>query len=185
MNIIALDVSLKCSGVAIHDGSSTPRVRRIHPRGKYARPGPRRLLYHDEALRQILETRDGWDLAVIEDYPFGVKGKGVRSLAELGGVVRLRLHRSGIPIVEFNPSKLKILARGKGNVKKNAVAIAAVRRLDYQGDDDNEADALWLLEAARQAYRLPGAVQLPQSHLRALEGVMWPVIAPLAREFSG
>ena len=176
MRVVALDVSLTCTGVAIRDPDAvfdSPETRQIKPPAKYARPGPERLWYHDEELRKLLaDSRP--DLVVIEGYPFGVKGKGARSLAELGGVVRLRLHRAGVPFVEVNPSKLKILARGTTKVKKEAVTIAAVRRLGYQGDDNNEADALWLLEFVLQHYALSGRADLPKSHTRALRGISWP-----------
>lgn len=178
MKIIALDVSLTCTGVAIRNplGLDMPESRQIRPRGKYAKPGPERLLYHDEELRKLLEDDGPPSLVVIEDYPHGIRGKGVRSLAELGGVVRLRLFRSGIPFVEVNPSKLKILARGTAKTTKEAVLIAAVRRLNYQGEDNNEADALWLLQFALQHYDLPGRADLPKSHTRALRGINWPAV---------
>ena len=80
-----------------------------------------------------------------------------------------------VPVVEISPSALKKLATGKGNSPKDAVLAAAIQRLGYKGHDHNEADALWLLEAAQQHYGRCTVV-LPKTHLKALEAIEWPVI---------
>lgn len=46
---------------------------------------------------------------------------------------------------------VKKLATGKGNASKAAMVAAAQARWPGCGDDDNEADALWIAEAARVA----------------------------------
>lgn len=55
-------------------------------------------------------------------------------------------------VTMVNASTLKKYATGKGNASKPLVLTEAVRRLDYPGSDNNEADALWLADmGARMA----------------------------------
>jgi Holliday junction resolvasome RuvABC endonuclease subunit len=89
-------------------------------------------------------------------------------------VIRLALHEAGIPFAVVQPSTLKRLATGKGNAGKDEVLAAAIRRLGFDGHDNNEADALWLLAAGHVWYGAPGAPQLPASHREALAKVQWP-----------
>lgn len=59
-------------------------------------------------------------------------------------------------------------ATGKGGAAKAQVLAEAIRRLDYQGHDHNEADALWLADmgARLHGYNRPA---LPGAHLKALD----------------
>ena len=109
---------------------------------------------------------------MIEGYAYA-RANQAHQIGELGGVVRLALSDRGVPVVEVSPSSLKKLATGKGNASKDAVLAEAMRRLGYQGSDNNEADALWLLEMARQALDLPGAVDLPKAHRSAVDPEKW------------
>ena len=43
-------------------------------------------------------------------------------------------------------------ATGKGSAGKPAMIKAAKDKLGYPGNDDNEADALWMLELAQSEY---------------------------------
>ena len=67
-----------------------------------------------------------------------------------------------------NAATLKTYATGKGNASKSLVLVEAVKRLGYDGYDNNEADALWLADigARLHGYQRPA---LPAAHLRALE----------------
>ena len=170
MRIIALDISLANTGVATQDPDGAYSIK---PKPLRLR-GPERLLYFENELLKLLRLGGAPAAAVIEDYPWGVRGKGARSVAELHGVIRLTLYKQSVPLVLVNPTKLKLLATGRGNAKKEVVLLAASRRLDYLGEDNNVADALWLLQFAQQHYDLPGRVDLPKTHLRALRGIEWP-----------
>ena len=165
MRVVGLDPSLTATGVAVD--SLIPYVI-SPPRGDR---GATRLAYLDKRIR---ETVYGADLVVIEGYSYGSKGAAAYQLGELGGVIRLAFHQMDIPVAVVAPPTVKMLATGKGNAKKEAVLAAAIRRLDYPGSDSNCSDALWLLQAALIHYGLPGAVELPKSHLRALAKIQWP-----------
>lgn len=117
------------------------------------------------------------DLVVIEGYSFGSGRAGgtthAHALGELGGAVRLELWDRGIPYVDVPPASLKKYATGRGNANKEQVLVAAVRRLDYQGADPNEADALWLREMGCDAYQTRPP-RVPAAHQEALHAVPWP-----------
>ncbi|MCE2456177.1 MAG: crossover junction endodeoxyribonuclease RuvC [Gemmatimonadetes bacterium] len=166
MRVVALDPSLAATGVAVDPGIP-PHVI-APPRGVV---GAARLAHIDQRIREAV---DGADLVVLEGYSYGSKGTAAYQLGELGGVIRLALHRMRTPLAVVSPAAVKMLATGRGNAAKEAVFAAAIRRLGYQGSSTHEADALWLLEAALQRYGLPGAVKLPKTHLRALGKIAWP-----------
>lgn len=168
MNILALDLSLTRTGLA------TPNAHAdvLAPPKGYDR-GVRRLHWIEEKVLGIVSMLR-IDLVVLEGYSFGSKGAAVFNIAELGGVIRLALFRRGVPFVEIPPAVVKKLATGKGNASKDLVLVEAVKRLGYEGSDNNESDALWLREAALHHYGLPGRTELPKVHLEALRTVEWP-----------
>lgn len=174
MNLLALDLSLTSTGWAANDGNARSKSGTVSFPGR----GVARLAAATEWVDSMLS---GWEprLVVIEGYAFG-RPQQASHIGELGGVVRLHLYRQRVPFVELPPACRAKLATGKGNAGKEQVLVEAVRRLGYQGHSNDEADALWLLQAALITYRQGGAVQLPQAHLDALKKIEWPA-APLAR----
>lgn len=51
-----------------------------------------------------------------------------------------------IPLIGLGVGEIKIHATGRGNADKPAMIAAARSRLDYDGNDPDEADALWILD---------------------------------------
>ena len=47
---------------------------------------------------------------------------------------------------------MKKFATGKGNADKGQMIEACQEKLNIQTNDDNEADALWILEWAKENY---------------------------------
>lgn len=170
MNVVALDLSLTATGVAEH------AVRdRLIERVSVLRPpagvvGVRRL---DWIHRQVTALTQGAHLVVLEGYAFA-RPNQAHQIGELGGVVRLGLHCRNVRYVEVAPPALKKFATGTGNAKKEKVLVEAVKRLGYDGSDNNESDALWLLAMARVHYGLEGAPAVPAKNLEALQKVKWP-----------
>jgi Holliday junction resolvasome RuvABC endonuclease subunit len=170
MRITALDISLTSTGVAENVGPTPtawtlkpPKLRGVH-----------RLRWFREAVGDITYSTD---LVIMEGYSFGSRGRALFSIGELGGVIRLALDDMDIPWVALAPSTVKKLATGKGNASKDLVLVEAVKRLGYAGSSNDECDALWLLQAGLIHYGLPGAAELPKSHLTALQTIEWPEFA--------
>lgn len=180
MRVLSLDLSLTATGWArnlIEPPPAPPTFTIdygvISPRSK----GAARL---QEVLDRVARLSDGVELAVLEGYAYASPKFGAshaHSLGELGGVIRLFLFQKKIPWVELAPAVVKKLATGSGAADKAAVLVEAVKRLKYDRHDNNEADALFLLQAALIHYGLPGAATLPQQHLDALKKVEWPELA--------
>jgi crossover junction endodeoxyribonuclease RuvC len=183
MRVVALDLSLTCTGWAVaDDGPDQPWKVDGHACGTITLPklrGMERLAAIRDRIASPLRgcLTDAATVVVIEGYSFGSRNSQAHALGELGGVIRLALHEQGRPFVDLPPTVVKKLATGKGNAGKEEVLAAAIRRLDYSGHDNNEADALWLLTAAMIHYGMPGAPDLPAANLSALEKVTWPVLS--------
>lgn len=175
--MVAFDLSLTSTGVADRNGT-----RRIKPKTT----GPARLAeirdavlaechHHvtlDVQIRCVVEgcpTKP--DLVVIEGYSYA-SGNKAHDVGEMGGVVRLALYEAGIAYHVVSPATIKMAATGKGNASKDDVLLAAVRRLGYDGNNKDEADALWLYRLTLHA--LGGTpLDVPKTHLRALAALPW------------
>lgn len=174
MRIVALDPSLTATGVADSADPEHPFVL-SPPSG--AR-GPERLFW---IQKQVDRVTRGADLVAVEGYAHGAKYQA-HQMGELGGVIRLTLWCRNTPYVDVPPPVRMKVATGKGQAKKEHVLAEAIQRLGYAGHDNNEADALWILQAALQHYQLPGAVPLPAKHLEPLAKSRpnWPTLEQLA-----
>lgn len=159
--VVGLDLSLTATGIATPEGQRTI--------GTKAR-GCERLIELRDTIRKACELAD---LVAVEGYSFGSRNSHAHALGELGGVVRVALHVASVPFVEVPPSSLKKFATGKGNAGKEEVLASAIRRLGYEGHDNNEADALWLRAMGMDALGCP-LVAMPESHRAALVKVEWP-----------
>lgn len=184
--VVALDLSLVSTGVADRNGT-----RRIRSK----KDGPARLVEIRDAVLGATHLGDDDcsgppcpcvpltgsigtfygehpDLVVLEGFSYNSKGSATVDIGGLGWVIRVALHESGIRYEVVPPSTIKMFATGKGTASKDDVLLAAVRRLGYEGNSKDEADALWLYELAMHALGCP-TVSLPASHLRALSTVKW------------
>jgi Holliday junction resolvasome RuvABC endonuclease subunit len=66
--------------------------------------------------------------------------------SKLVGEIEKYCEENNIEYKGYSASDIKKFATGKGNSGKPAMIKAAQEHLRYTGDDDNEADALWILE---------------------------------------
>lgn len=121
-----------------------------------------------DTVRPALSDTLRPDIVAIEGFAYGAKGNAVFEIGGLGWIVRMLLWDHGIPYVIFSPSQIKKYATGKGNANKNAVMIAAHKRLGYDGSDDNEADALWARALCLASLGHP-MVDLPQANREAVK----------------
>jgi crossover junction endodeoxyribonuclease RuvC len=168
MNILALDLSLRSTGVAASWAPSQPvTLRTTKLRGM------ERLVTLGGSIEMMLER--GVAVVVLEGYSFGSKGRAVFDIGELGGVIKLMLHKWDIPFAVVAPTTLKKYATGKGNAPKDAVLVQAVRRFGLELGND-EADAWWLLQMGMAHYDQAEALTMPKVNREALEKVEWPKV---------
>lgn len=77
--------------------------------------------------------------------------KGTAAAHVYGGLVatlQSYCEERSIPYRGVPVGTVKKHATGKGNANKDAMIAAAKEKLGYEGNDDNEADALWILDYA-------------------------------------
>ncbi|HLM68178.1 MAG TPA: crossover junction endodeoxyribonuclease RuvC [Longimicrobium sp.] len=174
MKIAAFDLSLTQTGYAVVDTNWAVRQALVGV-VRTSLTGMARL---DHVRKQVMQRVEGADAVVLEGYSYGQRAgtSQAHSTGELGGVIRLSLWRANIPFVDIAPTKLKKYATGSGKGGKHGPLVEAVKRLGYDGSNDNEADALWLLHMGLDAYGL-GWAKLPEAHREALQGVAWPALA--------
>jgi crossover junction endodeoxyribonuclease RuvC len=165
MRILALDLSLSRTGWATSDGSGVF----VPPKGWV---GMVRLGW---IRNDVIAAASKTDLVVLEGYSYASKGRAIISIAELGGVIRFALFLANIPFVAIPPSVLKKYATGHGNAPKAEVLVAAVKRLGYEGSDDNVADALWLLQLALDGYGI-GSSPVPKAQRDVAAKIVWPIV---------
>ena len=172
MNVLALDLSLTSTGVALPDGTTT-RIRTNAADTLEVRL--------DAIVRGVGDhyfTPGGYrrnaDLVVIEDYVTSSKVSG--AVAPVHGAVRYWLHTVEATTVTVAPASLKLYASGKGNCDKDAMGIAAMKRagIDFSGRPD-ECDAWWLRAMTLDAYGSP-LFDMPAANRAALEKVAWPAL---------
>lgn len=139
--VIGLDLSLTATGIAHPAGEvEVIRPEKIdkgiagHPRIELIR----------SRIAEVVSAHTLIELVVIEGYSYGSHLAYAREIGELGGVIRNHLYQERVAYLDVPPNTLKKIATGNGRATKVQVMQAAKKRLDYEGSDDNESDALWL-----------------------------------------
>jgi len=69
--------------------------------------------------------------------------------AEIQGVWKNWCDEHGIDYSGYSPSEIKKHATGNGNANKEKMIVAAQAKFGAQITDDNEADALWILDMVK------------------------------------
>lgn len=77
--------------------------------------------------RDLADELDGVEVAAIEGYAFGAQASR-EALAELSGVLKRRLHLSGVMWVIAPPASVKKFATGRGNAKKDEMRLAVYKK---------------------------------------------------------
>lgn len=79
-------------------------------------------------------------------------GRHANSIAvesEMIGVLKLLCEKMGVEYKSITSSAIKKHATGKGNAGKDLMVQAAKDKLGFTGEDDNEADAMWIYDFAK------------------------------------
>jgi Holliday junction resolvasome RuvABC endonuclease subunit len=90
---------------------------------------------------------------VVFERPGGRHVAAVIVQSELQGQIKVICEDHKIEYRAYSSQEIKKFATGKGNCGKPAMIQAAKDKLGYQGNNDNEADALWILELAKSEYK--------------------------------
>ena len=109
-----------------------------------------RLIRLRAKLNEVIQSED-INLVVFE-RPGGKHVAAVIVQSELQGQIKVVCEDKNIAYRAYSSQEIKKFATGKGNCGKPAMIAAAQEKLGYVGENDNEADALWLLELAKNDY---------------------------------
>lgn len=141
--ILALDIAAK-TGWACPYASGVWDIKR-----KQDESSGMKLIRFRAKLKEIFSEMEP-DIIVFER----LQGKHVRSLcvqAEMHGIMKAFCNDHGIEYKAYSAGEIKKHATGKGNANKEDMTQAA--RLKWPNIDiidDNQADALWLLDLAEK-----------------------------------
>lgn len=181
MQIMGVDLSIACTGVALPGG----RTLAIKPKST----GHARMR---EITDQIMwQTRTtAVDLVVIEGLGGVYKGEASRIIPMLHGALINDLLRAGTTYMWLPPSSVKKFATGNGSADKTLMALAAYKRLGTEYATGDECDADWCRVAGYTAYGRGVAVptvqgrvlKMPASQVRGLffgakgQRIEWPQV---------
>lgn len=176
---IGFDLSLTRSGVAVvgPDGIECTSFGRTGKRNESLQMRHDRIFDLADELVGFLNERQYLPIiAAIEQPAFGAGGGSVHDRSALWWQVYHRLRVTGIPVVDINISKVKIYACGRGNkLEKDDILLATVRRHPLAPIANNdEADAVNIALMAARLVGRPVDGDLPQTHLRAMDGLESP-----------
>lgn len=145
MNILAIDPATVC-GWATSDGNYGTwdlSIRKDESAGM-------KWLRFQSKLHTIRKNYIDGIQVVVYERPGGRHAGALIHHAKLVGILESFCADMGIEYRGYSASEIKKLATGKGNASKQDVLLAAQTKLNYVGDDYNEADALWLLELVKR-----------------------------------
>lgn len=170
--VVAGDLSLSATGLAAwRDGRVFP------PTTIKTLPKMPTEDRHHIIVMRLLAMAVGPTLYVLEGRikPADEAVNTAMDLAELRGVVNYAIRQRGHTRADVNPLTLKVYATGNGRANKQAMVLAARGRLGKHAhvEDDNQADALWLLAMTLDHYGRP-LVRLPTKNRDAAGRPPWP-----------
>jgi len=110
-----------------------------------------KLLRFEAKLIEVIELSK-INLVVYERVAGRFKSSLIHA-AKLVAIIESTCEKRGINYRAYSAKEIKQFATGKGNCGKPAMIAAAKEKLGYLGNNDNEADALWILELAKSEYK--------------------------------
>jgi len=140
--VLGIDQSLTCSGIAVISGNQLMTEVIIPPKTEIV--PVKRLVYIREQVKKLVALHKP-AIAAIEGYAFGASASRAHSLGELGGLLRVLLYESSVPVVYvIPPTVLKKFATGKGNSDKGSVSKGLYKKWCVDVENNNEVDAAGL-----------------------------------------
>lgn len=149
--LLALDPATHCGwAYRSASGSISSGVWDLSPKRDESKG--MRLIRMEVKLNEMF--RLGIDLLTFEAarYAGPVQGGAVVVQSEIQGIIKRFCEVNRIQYAGESSTDIKKFATGKGVANKDIMIAAARERLGYTGQDDNEADALWLLQLTISRY---------------------------------
>lgn len=109
-------------------------------------------------------------LLCIEGFSYNSKGKAVSTMYGIGWIIRLQLLKRGYKYIEIPPSSLKKFVSGKGNTKKDTLAVEIYERWGFKHTSDNVRDAYALAQIARALHEDVKLTKFQEEVLKKIRG---------------
>ena len=163
--IIGIDLSLTSTGVATSTEtfSIATKLR-----------GMERLEYIEREVSNLLLGSD-CPVVAIEGYAMAKHGSHAHAQGELGGIIRLLMHKNKVPYIDIPPTNRAKFATGKGNAGKSEVVstISAITGIIWSGSGaDDECDA-WVLREMVACKLGQSSFTWTKKSLDALDKIDW------------
>lgn len=142
MNILALDVATKtgwCTKTS--HGTWDFKIKRDESSGM-------RLIRFKAKILELLKLEN--INVVVFERSAGRHASSVIVQSELHGVLKSICEENNIQYKAYSAKEIKSYATGNGNASKTAMIKKAQEKLDSSVEDDNEADAMWLYQLAKE-----------------------------------
>lgn len=91
---------------------------------------------------------------IVYERPAGRFKSSIIHESKLIGIVEEWCENNNVEYRSFSATEIKKFATGKGNAGKPLMIKAAQEKLGYTGNDDNVADALWMLKLAQKDFNV-------------------------------
>src|SRR5450432_3418078 len=160
MRVLAIDASLRKSGVAIIDARGGGKFRALHIGTIHNRSSLRMssclVAIHDR-LAELIQRHEP-DCCALESVIYVQSHKTAITLGAARGSAILAAAERGLPIFEYAPKRIKQATVGHGRADKSQVAFmvrALLGLTETPGDDEADALAIGLTHLrAQEAVRL-------------------------------
>lgn len=144
MRVLAIDASLRSSGVAIVEGEGG-KVRAIYfgviQNAKAVRPSSCLVAIHDR-LAELIQTHEP-DCCALEAVIYVQSYKTAIVLGAARGAAILAAAERGLPVFEYAPTRIKQATVGRGGAQKNQMAFMVRALLGLtETPSSDAADAL-------------------------------------------
>lgn len=144
MRILAIDPATKCGFAWSDDGRVLPHnVTMFDLKPKRHEGAGMRYLRFADKLREFRPAR-----IYYEEVRRHMGTDAAHIYGGLISQIQVYAERLAVPFMAYPVGTIKKHATGRGNASKLDMIEAAKAKLGYTGNDDNEADALWLLHLA-------------------------------------
>ncbi|MFS0822149.1 hypothetical protein [Bacillus sp. 1P02SD] len=163
---VGIDPSTKTGFVALDEHGNVLRAKELTGTGD---KDPYRMA---TLIDEVMDYVQSGDFIVIEG--FGFASQQAIQLGGIGWGIRMGLLRRNHSYSEASPSQLKKFASGKGNTKKDELAVHIYKHFGFEHPSDNVRDAYVLAQIARCLKLGMENVTRIKYHLEVLDAIQNP-----------
>lgn len=101
-------------------------------------------------LREVIQAEQV--TLVVYERIAGMHKNSIIHAAKMVAIIETLCEELGVQYAAFSAAEIKQFATGKGNCPKQAMIDSAKLKYGYTGTNDNEADAIFIYQLAKQRY---------------------------------